>query len=49
MNHHPGIAIDYRRVTVKLTTWHAGGLTKLDVDSAEAYDAQSLGPAADQE
>jgi 4a-hydroxytetrahydrobiopterin dehydratase len=49
MNHHPGITIDYRRVTVKLTTWHAGGLTKLDLESAEAYDGLSLSAAAGEE
>lgn len=38
MNHHPFIGIDYRRVTLRLTTWHSGGLTALDVRSAEAYD-----------
>lgn len=37
-NHHPFIAIDYRKVTLRLTTWHAGGLTALDLSSAEAYD-----------
>jgi len=38
MNHHPLIGIDYKRVTLRLTTWHSGGLTALDVDSARAYD-----------
>ncbi|XID91862.1 4a-hydroxytetrahydrobiopterin dehydratase [Paenibacillaceae bacterium WGS1546] len=38
MNHHPFIGIDYRRVTLRLTTWHSGGLTALDLRSAEAYD-----------
>ncbi|MFC4304178.1 4a-hydroxytetrahydrobiopterin dehydratase [Cohnella boryungensis] len=37
-NHHPLISIDYRRVTLRLTTWHSGGLTALDVRSAEAYN-----------
>ncbi|MFC5703232.1 4a-hydroxytetrahydrobiopterin dehydratase [Cohnella faecalis] len=40
MNHHPFIAIDYRRVTLRLTTWHSGGLTHLDIDSAKAYDGE---------
>lgn len=31
MNHHPLIAIDYKHVTLRLTTWHSGGLTELDV------------------
>lgn len=38
MNHHPFIGIDYRRVTLRLTTWNSGGLTLLDIDSAKAYD-----------
>ena len=38
MNHHPFISIDYRRVTLKLTTWHSGGITRLDIESAAAYD-----------
>ncbi len=37
-NHHPLIGIDYKRVTLRLTTWHSGGLTALDVESAKAYD-----------
>jgi len=39
LDHHPFIGIDYRRVTLRLTTWHSGGLTALDVESAKAYDA----------
>lgn len=42
LDHHPLIAIDHRRVTLKLTTWHSGGLTMLDVDSARAYDEKLL-------
>ena len=38
MNHHPFIGIDFRRVTLRLTTWNSGGLTLLDIDSAKAYD-----------
>lgn len=38
MNHHPFIAIDYKKVTLRLTTWHAGGLTELDMQSAERYN-----------
>ncbi|TJY38947.1 4a-hydroxytetrahydrobiopterin dehydratase [Cohnella pontilimi] len=38
LNHHPFISIDYRRVTLRLTTWHSGGLTRLDMESAKAYD-----------
>jgi 4a-hydroxytetrahydrobiopterin dehydratase len=38
MNHHPFIGIDYRKVTLRLTTWNSGGLTLLDINSAKAYD-----------
>lgn len=37
-NHHPFISIDYRKVALRLTTWHSGGLTRLDIDAARAYD-----------
>lgn len=36
--HHPFISIDYRKVTLRLTTWHSGGLTLLDIHAAVAYD-----------
>jgi 4a-hydroxytetrahydrobiopterin dehydratase len=36
--HHPFISIDYRKVTLRLTTWNSGGLTMLDIRSAKAYD-----------
>ncbi|MBM7567487.1 4a-hydroxytetrahydrobiopterin dehydratase [Paenibacillus sacheonensis] len=38
LNHHPFIGIDYKKVTLRLTTWHAGGLTELDIQSAERYN-----------
>ena len=38
LNHHPFIAIDYKRVTLRLTTWNSGGLTELDFRSARRYD-----------
>ncbi|WP_042167348.1 4a-hydroxytetrahydrobiopterin dehydratase [Paenibacillus gorillae] len=34
-NHHPFITIEYRRVQLKLTTWHSGGLTRLDIIMAQ--------------
>ncbi|MBA2941674.1 4a-hydroxytetrahydrobiopterin dehydratase [Paenibacillus sp. CGMCC 1.16610] len=37
-NHHPMIAIDYKMVTLRLTSWHAGGLTELDFQSAARFD-----------
>ncbi|WP_258171063.1 4a-hydroxytetrahydrobiopterin dehydratase [Paenibacillus sp. R14(2021)] len=38
LNHHPFIAIDYKKVTLRLTTWHSGGLTELDMQSAQRYN-----------
>lgn len=38
MNHHPMIAIDYKVVTLRLTSWNAGGLTEADFAAAEAYN-----------
>lgn len=38
LNHHPLISIDYKLVTLRLTTWSAGGLTDLDFTSAVEYD-----------
>ncbi|MGP3562573.1 4a-hydroxytetrahydrobiopterin dehydratase [Geobacillus sp. BK01] len=37
-NHHPFISIDYKLITVKLSSWRAKGLTKLDFDLAKQYD-----------
>ena len=37
-NHHPMIAIDYKLITVRLTTWSAAGLTLLDCAAASEYD-----------
>ncbi len=45
MNHHPMIAIDYKMVTVKLTSWSAGGLTELDFNAAAAFD-QTFSPSS---
>ncbi len=38
MNHHPFITIDFRLVTLRLTTWNAGGLTSVDFQAARAFD-----------
>jgi 4a-hydroxytetrahydrobiopterin dehydratase len=38
LNHHPFIAIDYKLVTLRLTSWHAGGLTELDFTTAAEFD-----------
>jgi 4a-hydroxytetrahydrobiopterin dehydratase len=39
IQHHPFITIEYKVVTIKLTSWRAKGLTELDFDLAEKYDA----------
>ncbi|MGE5704279.1 MAG: 4a-hydroxytetrahydrobiopterin dehydratase, partial [Clostridia bacterium] len=33
-DHHPLIAIDYKLVTLRLSSWNAGGLTDLDLKMA---------------
>lgn len=38
IQHHPFISIDYKMVTIKLTSWEAGGLTELDLECAQRYD-----------
>jgi len=38
LDHHPFIAIEYKLVTLRLTSWRAGGLTSLDFEAAEAFD-----------
>ncbi|MCL6517526.1 MAG: 4a-hydroxytetrahydrobiopterin dehydratase [Alicyclobacillus sp.] len=37
-NHHPFISLDYKVVTLRLTSWHAGGLTQADFDEAAEFD-----------
>lgn len=37
-NHHPMIAIDYKLITLRLTSWHAGGLTELDFSTAAQFE-----------
>lgn len=39
LHHHPFIAIDYKLVTLRMTSWHAGGLTELDFTAAAAFDS----------
>lgn len=40
-DHHPDIAINYRRVTLVYSTHSEGGLTHKDFDGARAADAVS--------
>ena len=37
-NHHPDIAISWNKVTLRLSTHDAGGLTQLDLDLAGRID-----------
>jgi len=39
MDHHPDIDIRYTKVTLHLSTHSAGGITKMDVELAQAIDA----------
>jgi 4a-hydroxytetrahydrobiopterin dehydratase len=39
MDHHPDILIQYKKVTLTLSTHDAGGLTDLDFKLARAIDA----------
>jgi 4a-hydroxytetrahydrobiopterin dehydratase len=43
LNHHPFISIDYKLITLRMTSWHAGGLTELDFSSAAAFDREYEG------
>lgn len=38
-NHHPDIAISWNKVTLRLTSHSAGGLTQADLDLAGQIDA----------
>ncbi|HEU4534909.1 MAG TPA: 4a-hydroxytetrahydrobiopterin dehydratase [Polyangiaceae bacterium] len=42
-DHHPDLLVSYGRVEVRLSTHDAGGLTRLDLELAEACDALSAG------
>ena len=43
MNHHPDLFVGWRKVTVRLSTHSAGGLTLLDLDLARRADAADQG------
>lgn len=38
VQHHPFISIDYKVVALKMSSWQAGGLTQLDIDTASKFD-----------
>ncbi|MGP4070996.1 4a-hydroxytetrahydrobiopterin dehydratase [Piscibacillus sp. B03] len=37
-SHHPNIAIDYKVVTLKISSWEMRGLTDLDFEMAHHFD-----------
>ncbi|UJL46372.1 4a-hydroxytetrahydrobiopterin dehydratase [Virgibacillus sp. NKC19-16] len=37
-NHHPFISIDYKVVTLKISSWQAKGLTDLDMEMVKHFD-----------
>ncbi|GAE36968.1 4a-hydroxytetrahydrobiopterin dehydratase [Halalkalibacter akibai] len=37
-NHHPFISIDYKLISVRISSWKARGLTDLDFQLAKQYD-----------
>ncbi|MBY7145122.1 4a-hydroxytetrahydrobiopterin dehydratase [Virgibacillus sp. NKC19-3] len=37
-HHHPFISIDYKVVTLKISSWQAKGLTDLDMEMANHFD-----------
>ena len=41
-DHHPDLAVSYRRVTVTLSTHSAGGVTAKDFELAEKFDEVAL-------
>ncbi|GGA53038.1 4a-hydroxytetrahydrobiopterin dehydratase [Paenibacillus physcomitrellae] len=36
--HHPFITIDYKVVTLRLTSWEEGGITGVDIKEAQQYN-----------
>lgn len=38
LNHHPMIAIEYKVVTISVTTWSEGGITPLDFELMDRCD-----------
>lgn len=39
MNHHPMIVIEYKMVTLRLTSWNEGGITEQDFTLMNKFDA----------
>ncbi len=45
MNHHPDLLVGWRKVTVRLSTHSAGGLTRLDFELAGQISAVETAPS----
>jgi len=45
MNHHPDLLVGWRKVTVRLSTHSAGGLTRLDFELAGQIAAVEAAPS----
>lgn len=45
MNHHPDLVVGWRKVTVRLSTHSAGGLTRLDFELAGQITAVESAPS----
>ncbi|MBN8422732.1 MAG: 4a-hydroxytetrahydrobiopterin dehydratase [Verrucomicrobia bacterium] len=45
MNHHPDLLVGWRKVTVRLSTHSAGGLTRLDFELAGQVTQAEASPA----
>jgi 4a-hydroxytetrahydrobiopterin dehydratase len=37
-NHHPFFSVDFKVVTVRITSWHAAGITELDFHCIAQYE-----------
>ncbi|MUV37708.1 4a-hydroxytetrahydrobiopterin dehydratase [Lentibacillus sp. JNUCC-1] len=37
--HHPSIKIDYKKVTIKISSWRAKGITELDIEMIKDFDS----------
>lgn len=36
--HHPSIKIDYKKVTIEISSWRAKGVTALDIEMAQDFN-----------
>lgn len=36
--HHPSIRIDYKKVTIEISSWRAKGVTALDIDMVKGFN-----------